>query len=506
MADSASEKTWWQTLKFSAPVDSTMEWLRAKASSGFNEQINSLVSAFVPPPAGGTGTPAPTTQRPAAAPAPPANVPVPAPAAAADTPAPTASPPPAPDAPQGDRPWYAGILDGAKKLFGIGVDTSTGEKSGFDWGKIAKNTGKYGAVILGGIIGFHLASGGGIVAGIIGALIGYAITMAVATPLVKWAGEKVSGLFSGKSQHVSGPAPAHVVSVDSPTQEQGFVATVTTGAKKAWDTTVEVATNTWQSVTNTARSFAGTSEKPFSRVLAWMDKLNLPALETSRELELGLVSAIMHAESAGKNEAVSNKQAAGLMQFIPETAARYGMPNPQDRFIPERAVSGAASYLQDLSKMFNGHTPSMLAGYNWGEGRVKKLNREGYTITDDGFAEKDGKKFDLLPKETQGYIRKIMGVLPAYAEASTAIALAKASASPTVVADAGGGAERNAPTPDEVARNAALNAIAKAQASASGRAPAPAADIPVTSPHTPTGPLYTPTGPAADQQRIVVRI
>lgn len=490
----------WQSIKGAASdaVDGIGKWITKKVGDtvegAARERLGPVADMLLPAPAagGGSGTPAPTTERAAGAPAP-------APAAGAAS---TGAPSPAASGGE-DKPWYSGMVDGFKKMFNIGVDTSTGEKKeGFldkmlsGGGKLLKDFGPHALAIGAGIAVF--ANGGGFLA----ALLTFAIAMLVATPVMKSVGNYISGLSGGKSQEVAGKdGPAHVVSLDrAPAQEAGLVATVTTGAKKAWDTTVEVATNGWQAVANGARSLAGAAEKPFSRVLAWTDKLNLPALEAGSGLKTGLLSAVMHAESAGKNNSTSDKEAGGLFQFIVDTGKRYGMPTPQDRFVPEKAATGATGYLKDLSKMFNGHTPSMLAGYNWGEGNVQKLQKQGYTITDDGFAAKDGKKFDILPKETKGYIQKIMGVLPAYAEASTAIAVAKASAAPTVVADAGGRATASGgATPEETAKKAAEELIRRAQ---SGQVSTTGNGVSVASSGAP---LNSPPAPVvAEKPRMVV--
>jgi hypothetical protein len=63
----------------------------------------------------------------------------------------------------------------------------------------------------------------------------------------------------------------------------------------------------------------------------------------------------------------SPKDARGLMQFIPATAARFGLDNP---FEPVPAICGAARYVKVLSKRFGGRIDSVLAAYNSGEGVV----------------------------------------------------------------------------------------------------------------------------------------
>jgi len=63
----------------------------------------------------------------------------------------------------------------------------------------------------------------------------------------------------------------------------------------------------------------------------------------------------------------SPKNARGLMQFIPATAARFGLENP---YQPAPAIRAAARYVKVLSNLFGGRIDSILAAYNSGEGTV----------------------------------------------------------------------------------------------------------------------------------------
>jgi Transglycosylase SLT domain len=55
------------------------------------------------------------------------------------------------------------------------------------------------------------------------------------------------------------------------------------------------------------------------------------------------------------------------MQFIPSTAARFGLFNPYE---PAPAIRAAARYVKVLSNLFGGRVDSILAAYNSGEGTV----------------------------------------------------------------------------------------------------------------------------------------
>lgn len=84
-------------------------------------------------------------------------------------------------------------------------------------------------------------------------------------------------------------------------------------------------------------------------------------------LDPDLVLAVMAVESAYRPDVVSHANAQGLMQLIPETAARFGVTDPFD---PEQNIRGGAKYLRWLLSLFEGDVTKALAGYNAGENAV----------------------------------------------------------------------------------------------------------------------------------------
>jgi soluble lytic murein transglycosylase-like protein len=58
------------------------------------------------------------------------------------------------------------------------------------------------------------------------------------------------------------------------------------------------------------------------------------------------------------------------MQFIPETAKRFGLRNPHD---PQQAFDAAARYMSLLLRKFGGRIDLALAAYNAGEGAVESF-------------------------------------------------------------------------------------------------------------------------------------
>ena len=86
-------------------------------------------------------------------------------------------------------------------------------------------------------------------------------------------------------------------------------------------------------------------------------------------LEPGLVYAVIRTESNFNARAVSDRNAQGLMQLIPETAARFAVRKPFD---PEQNIRGGMAYLRWLLSYFRGQVPLAVAAYNAGEGAVDK--------------------------------------------------------------------------------------------------------------------------------------
>jgi soluble lytic murein transglycosylase-like protein len=91
---------------------------------------------------------------------------------------------------------------------------------------------------------------------------------------------------------------------------------------------------------------------------------------TQYKVDPYLIYCLMSQESSFVNSSVSPKGAQGLMQLMPDTAARYGVTNPYD---VAQNIKGGTRYLKDLLTMFNGRVDLALAGYNAGEGAVMKF-------------------------------------------------------------------------------------------------------------------------------------
>jgi soluble lytic murein transglycosylase-like protein len=81
-----------------------------------------------------------------------------------------------------------------------------------------------------------------------------------------------------------------------------------------------------------------------------------------------LVRAIITVESNFDPRAVSRAGAQGLMQLMPDTAARYRVEDPFD---PHANIEGGIRYLRDLLRLFPRDLRHVLAAYNAGEGAVQ---------------------------------------------------------------------------------------------------------------------------------------
>jgi soluble lytic murein transglycosylase-like protein len=106
-------------------------------------------------------------------------------------------------------------------------------------------------------------------------------------------------------------------------------------------------------------------------------------------------------ESGFNPNAVSPAGAKGIAQFMPDTAARFGLANPFD---PIASFDAWGRYMRLMLDMFGGRYDLALAGYNSGENRneYKAAAREGRPIN-----------WSVLPSrvqsETRNYVISILG-------------------------------------------------------------------------------------------------
>jgi len=92
-------------------------------------------------------------------------------------------------------------------------------------------------------------------------------------------------------------------------------------------------------------------------------------LAPAYDIDPALALAVIAVESGFRTNAVSPRNARGLMQLIPATARRFGVVN---LFDPEANIRGGLSYLRWLVGEFNGDVRLVAAAYNAGENAVRR--------------------------------------------------------------------------------------------------------------------------------------
>jgi membrane-bound lytic murein transglycosylase D len=126
-----------------------------------------------------------------------------------------------------------------------------------------------------------------------------------------------------------------------------------------------------------------------------------------RGLPEALLFGIMAKESNGKAHVGSRAGAVGLMQFMPATAARFGLgPDGtgfDTRYDPRSSAEASASYLNERMAQLNNSIEMALAAYNGGEGRAGRV-----------FAQSGGRNFweqsvyEQFPAETKDYVPMVI--------------------------------------------------------------------------------------------------
>ena len=128
-------------------------------------------------------------------------------------------------------------------------------------------------------------------------------------------------------------------------------------------------------------------------------------------VDADLIASVIATESNFDPKAISRRNARGLMQLLPETAARLGV---HDIFDPAENIDAGTRYLRDLLQRYGNNLALTLAAYNAGPVRVQQYGR--------------------IPPfaETQSYVRRVRR---AYDKRRSAVAVGTghpvAPASPT---------------------------------------------------------------------------
>jgi soluble lytic murein transglycosylase-like protein len=111
------------------------------------------------------------------------------------------------------------------------------------------------------------------------------------------------------------------------------------------------------------------------------------------EVDVGLVKAIIRAESFFNPNATSRVGASGLMQLMPATARQYGVT---DLYSPPQNIEAGVRHLKYLLKRYPDNLSHVVAAYNAGEDAVDR--------------------YQGIPpyRETRNYVKKVLKFYASY--------------------------------------------------------------------------------------------
>ena len=119
-----------------------------------------------------------------------------------------------------------------------------------------------------------------------------------------------------------------------------------------------------------------------------------------------LLFGMLAKESNGRVHAVSRAGASGPLQFMYSTGLRFGLNSAggfDQRFDPGMSARANAAYINEQLDVFNGNLELVIAAYNGGEGRMRRLAARGGSTS---FW--DPKIYSILPDETREYVPMVL--------------------------------------------------------------------------------------------------
>jgi hypothetical protein len=93
----------------------------------------------------------------------------------------------------------------------------------------------------------------------------------------------------------------------------------------------------------------------------------IEAASAQYKVDVDLIASVIAVESNFEPRAISRRNARGLMQLLPETAARLGV---RDIFDPRENIDAGTRYLSALLQRYNNDLVLALAAYNAGPEKV----------------------------------------------------------------------------------------------------------------------------------------
>jgi hypothetical protein len=96
----------------------------------------------------------------------------------------------------------------------------------------------------------------------------------------------------------------------------------------------------------------------------------IEAASAQYKVDADLITSVIAVESNFEPRAISRRDARGLMQLLPETAARLGV---RDIFDPKENINAGTRYLSDLLRRYDNNLVLALAAYNAGPEKVEKF-------------------------------------------------------------------------------------------------------------------------------------
>ena len=130
-----------------------------------------------------------------------------------------------------------------------------------------------------------------------------------------------------------------------------------------------------------------------------------PAYEKA-DLPEALLFGIMAKESGGKVHAVSRSGAAGPLQFMYATGARFGLTSDGGfdmRYDPAASARANADYLNEQLEAFNNNLELTIGAYNGGEGRMRRVVGDDTSVS---FY--DPRIYNQLSQETRDYVPSVL--------------------------------------------------------------------------------------------------